>query len=47
MGEFEKINGEVQESYSGIMTESGAEMPMERVLSHEDAVSITMQLYLV
>ncbi|XVF73262.1 hypothetical protein PTKIN_Ptkin12aG0187800 [Pterospermum kingtungense] len=37
VGDFEKVNGEVQESREGIMTECNTDTPAERVLSHEDA----------
>lgn len=36
---MEKVNGEVQESFGGIMTECNTDRPAERVLSQEDAVS--------
>ncbi|XP_022769706.1 E3 ubiquitin-protein ligase At1g63170-like [Durio zibethinus] len=35
--DFEKVNGEIQESREGIMTECNADTPTERILSHEDA----------
>ncbi|XWS77094.1 hypothetical protein CRYUN_Cryun01aG0233000 [Craigia yunnanensis] len=34
---FEKVNGEIQESREGIMTECNTDTPTERILSHEDA----------
>lgn len=37
IGEFEKINGEIQESFGGIMTECGTDTPIEHMLSMEDA----------
>ncbi|KAJ8450188.1 hypothetical protein Cgig2_033382 [Carnegiea gigantea] len=37
IGEYEKQNGEIQESFGGIMTECNSETPAERVLSLEDA----------
>ncbi|KAL8114208.1 E3 ubiquitin-protein ligase At4g11680-like [Apium graveolens] len=37
IGDFEKQNGEVQEAFSGTMTECNTDMPTERVLSVEDA----------
>ncbi|KAL9262823.1 Cell division protein FtsY homolog, chloroplastic-like protein [Drosera capensis] len=42
IGDFEKQNGEIQESFGGIMTECGSEPPVEHVLSLEDAVEISM-----
>ena len=39
VGDFEKVNGEIQESHEGIMTECNTDTPTERILSHEDAVS--------
>ncbi|KAJ8900231.1 hypothetical protein K2173_024871 [Erythroxylum novogranatense] len=33
----EKVNGEIQESFGGIMTECNTTTPAKRVLSHEDA----------
>lgn len=36
-GDYEKVNGEIQESNGGIMTECNTDTPTERVLSHEDA----------
>lgn len=44
IGDFEKQNGEVQEAFSGTMTECNTDMPTERVLSVEDAVSFVIQL---
>lgn len=38
IGEYEKQNGEIQESFGGIMTECNSETPAERVLSLEDAI---------
>lgn len=38
---MEKVNGEVQESFGGIMTECNADRPADRVLSQEEAVSFT------
>ncbi|EPS63490.1 hypothetical protein M569_11294, partial [Genlisea aurea] len=37
IGDFEKQNGEIQESFGGIMTETDSESPSERVLPLEDA----------
>ncbi|KAI8024564.1 E3 ubiquitin-protein ligase [Camellia lanceoleosa] len=37
IGEFEKQNGEIQESFGGIMTECDTDTPIEHVLSLEDA----------
>ncbi|XP_052194398.1 E3 ubiquitin-protein ligase At1g12760-like [Diospyros lotus] len=37
IGEFEKQNGEIQESFGGIMTECDTDTPTEHVLSLEDA----------
>ncbi|KAK6918419.1 Zinc finger, RING-type [Dillenia turbinata] len=37
IGEYEKLNGEIQESFGGIMTECGTDSPTEHVLSLEDA----------
>ncbi|KAF3451392.1 hypothetical protein FNV43_RR07487 [Rhamnella rubrinervis] len=37
ISDVEKVNGEVQESFSGIMTECNTDRPAERVLSQEDA----------
>ncbi|XP_052169854.1 E3 ubiquitin-protein ligase At4g11680-like [Diospyros lotus] len=37
IGEFEKQNGEIQESFGGIMTECDTDMSIERALSAEDA----------
>ncbi|KAK6260739.1 zinc finger protein [Theobroma cacao] len=37
VGDFEKVNGEIQESREGIMTECNTDTPAERILSHEDA----------
>lgn len=37
IGEFEKQNGEIQESFGGIMTECDSATPIEHVLSLEDA----------
>ncbi|KAL6965115.1 hypothetical protein U1Q18_036169 [Sarracenia purpurea var. burkii] len=36
IGEFEKQNGEIQESFGGIMTECDTDTPIEHVLSAED-----------
>ena len=44
IGDFEKQNGEVQETFSGTMTECNTDMPTERVLSMEDAVSFLIHL---
>lgn len=46
IGDFEKQNGEVQEAFSGTMTECNTDMPTERVLSVEDAVSFLLHLEL-
>lgn len=37
IGEFEKQNGEIQESFSGIMTECDTDSPTEHVLNLQDA----------
>ncbi|XAR63105.1 hypothetical protein NMG60_11022930 [Bertholletia excelsa] len=37
IGEFQKQSGEIQESFGGIMTECDTDMPIEHVLSLEDA----------
>ncbi|KAK9274004.1 hypothetical protein L1049_018818 [Liquidambar formosana] len=37
IGDFEKVNGEIQESFGGIMTECDTDTPIEHVLSMEDA----------
>lgn len=37
IGDFEKQNGEIQESFGGIMTECDTDSPTEHVLSLEDA----------
>lgn len=37
IGDFEKVNGEIQESFGGIMTECDTDTPTERVLPLEDA----------
>lgn len=37
--DFEKVNGEIQESFGGIMTECDTDAPTEHALSQEDAVS--------
>lgn len=37
--DFEKIDGEIQVSTGGTMTECEFDMPTELLLSHEDAVS--------
>ncbi|PSS26343.1 E3 ubiquitin-protein like [Actinidia chinensis var. chinensis] len=37
LGEFEKQNGEIQESFGGIMTECDTDSPIEHALSAEDA----------
>ncbi|CAK9134451.1 unnamed protein product [Ilex paraguariensis] len=37
IGDFEKQNGEIQESFGGIMTECGTDSPTEHVLPLEDA----------
>lgn len=39
ISDFEKVNGEIQESFGGIMTECDTSTPTEHVLSQEDAVS--------
>lgn len=38
IGDFEKQNGEIQESFGGVMTECDTDPPTERVLPLEDAV---------
>ncbi|XP_034709438.1 E3 ubiquitin-protein ligase At1g12760-like [Vitis riparia] len=37
IGESEKLNGEIQESFGGIMTECDTDTPMEHVIPQEDA----------
>ncbi|XVF33389.1 hypothetical protein REPUB_Repub17cG0164300 [Reevesia pubescens] len=37
IGDFEKVNGEIQESCKGIMNECNTDTATERILSHEDA----------
>lgn len=44
MGDFEKETGEVQEYSRGIMIELDTDTPTERVLSVEDAVSISTRI---
>ena len=39
VGDLEKVNGEVRESFRGIMVECNTDNPTERPLSEEDAVS--------
>lgn len=39
IGEFEKQNGEIQESFGGVMSECNTDLPTEHVLPLEDAVS--------
>ncbi|CAK7348023.1 unnamed protein product [Dovyalis caffra] len=36
-GDYENVNGEIQESFGGMMTECDTDTPIERSLSHEDA----------
>lgn len=38
IGDFEKQNGEIQESFGGIMTECDTDSPTEHVLPLDDAV---------
>lgn len=40
--DVEKVNGEIQESFRGMMTECDTNTPIERVLSQEDAVSYNL-----
>lgn len=42
IGEFEKVNGEIQESFGGVMTACDSDTPVEHMLSPEDAVSILL-----
>lgn len=42
IGDFEKQNGEIQESYGGIMTECDTDSPIEHVLPFEDAVCLIL-----
>lgn len=42
ISDFEKVNGEIQESFGGMMIECDTDTPIERVLSQEDAVSYTL-----
>ncbi|XP_057980462.1 E3 ubiquitin-protein ligase At1g12760-like isoform X2 [Malania oleifera] len=37
ISDFEKLNGEIQESFGGIMTECNTDSPIEHILSAEDA----------
>ncbi|KAK3194868.1 hypothetical protein Dsin_026178 [Dipteronia sinensis] len=37
ISDIEKVNGELQESFGGIMSECGTDTPIERVLSQDDA----------
>ncbi|KAL5863570.1 hypothetical protein ACOSQ3_001084 [Xanthoceras sorbifolium] len=37
IGDIEKVNGELQESFGGIMSECGTDSPIEHVLSQDDA----------
>ncbi|KAM0993455.1 hypothetical protein FF1_009104 [Malus domestica] len=37
--DFDKVNGEIQESFGGVMNECDTTTPTEHVLSPEDAVS--------
>ncbi|XP_031263432.1 E3 ubiquitin-protein ligase At1g63170-like [Pistacia vera] len=37
LGDFQKVNGEIQESFGGIMIECDTDTPTEHALSHEDA----------
>lgn len=39
ISDFEKVNGEIQDSFGGIMTECDTDAPTEHALSQEDAVS--------
>ena len=43
ISDFEKVNGEIQESFGGMMTECDTDTPIERVLSREDAVSYNLR----
>jgi hypothetical protein len=38
-GDYEKVNGEIQESFGGMMTECDTDTPIERAFPLEDAVS--------
>ncbi|TQD79410.1 hypothetical protein C1H46_035017 [Malus baccata] len=38
--DFDKVNGEIQESFGGVMTECDTTTPTQRVLSPEDAVFV-------
>lgn len=42
ISDFGKVNGEIQESFGGMMTECDTDTPTEHVLSQEDAVSSTI-----
>lgn len=44
IGDVEKVNGETQESFRGMMTECDTDTPIERALSQEDAVSYNLWL---
>lgn len=39
---LEKVNGEIQEPFEGIMIECDTDMPMEHVISEDDAVSLSL-----
>nr|GMD34794.1 E3 ubiquitin-protein ligase At1g63170-like [Ipomoea batatas] len=40
LGDFEKQNGEIQESFGGVMTECDTDSPIEHVLPPEDALML-------
>ncbi|KAI8031238.1 Cleavage and polyadenylation specificity factor subunit 1 [Camellia lanceoleosa] len=42
IGDFEKQNGEIQESFGGIITECDTESPIEHVLSPENATTVVL-----
>lgn len=43
ISDFEKVNGEIQESFGGIMTECDTDTPTEHAPSQEDAVSLLLE----
>lgn len=45
IGDVDNVDGEIQESVRGKMTECNTDTPIERVLSQEDAVSYNLWLY--
>ncbi|KAL3649531.1 hypothetical protein CASFOL_005934 [Castilleja foliolosa] len=47
IGDFEKENGEIQESFGGIMTECDTDSPTEHVLPLEDAMNVAFVFVLM